>query len=50
MHYINLSDGGFNWKKINDKNEIGNRPFYYSDLRVDLKMKIGFTVFSPMYM
>ncbi len=28
-------DGGFNWKKINDKNDIGNRPFYYSDIRVD---------------
>lgn len=30
-------DGGFKWKKINDKDEIGNRPFYYSDLRVDPK-------------
>ena len=30
-------DGGFNWKKINDRNEIGNRPFYYSDVRVDPK-------------
>ena len=28
-------DGGFKWKKINDKNDIGNRPFYYSDIRVD---------------
>ncbi|MCW5519756.1 hypothetical protein J1N09_07890 [Aureitalea sp. L0-47] len=28
-------DGGFNWKKINDKNDIGNRPFYYSDIHVD---------------
>ncbi|RDK87110.1 VPS10 domain-containing protein [Marinirhabdus gelatinilytica] len=28
-------DGGFNWKKINDKNDIGNRPFYYSDIFVD---------------
>lgn len=28
-------DGGFNWKIINDKSEIGNRPFYYSDLFVD---------------
>ena len=31
------TDGGFKWKKINDRNEIGNRPFYYSDLRVDPK-------------
>jgi photosystem II stability/assembly factor-like uncharacterized protein len=28
-------DGGFTFKKINDKNDIGNRPFYYSDIRVD---------------
>jgi len=28
-------DGGFNWRMINDKEEIGNRPFYYSDLFVD---------------
>lgn len=29
------TDGGFNWKKVNDKNDIGNRPFYYSDIYVD---------------
>jgi photosystem II stability/assembly factor-like uncharacterized protein len=35
------TDGGFIWKKINDKSSgrgsggIGNRPFYYSDIRVD---------------
>ena len=28
-------DGGFNWKKINDKPGIGNRPFYYSEIYVD---------------
>ncbi|MCM8570750.1 hypothetical protein NE848_15245 [Gramella jeungdoensis] len=28
-------DGGFSWKMINDKEEIGNRPFYYSDIFVD---------------
>jgi len=28
-------DGGFSWKKINDKNDIGNRPFYYSEIYVD---------------
>ena len=34
-------DGGFKWKKVNDKSSgrgsggIGNRPFYYSDIRVD---------------
>ena len=30
-------DGGFNWKMINDKSEIGNRPFYYFDIYVDPK-------------
>lgn len=28
-------DGGFKWAKVNDKSEIGNRPFYYSELFVD---------------
>jgi photosystem II stability/assembly factor-like uncharacterized protein len=34
-------DGGFKWKKVNDNSSgrgsggIGNRPFYYSDIRVD---------------
>ncbi len=28
-------DGGIKWKKINDKSDIGNRPFYYSDIAVD---------------
>jgi len=34
-------DGGFKWRKINDNSSgrgsggIGNRPFYYSDIRVD---------------
>ena len=28
-------DGGFKWKKVNDKADIGNRPFYYSDIYVD---------------
>ncbi len=28
-------DGGFNWEMINDKEEIGNRPFYYADIYVD---------------
>ncbi|MFQ5740763.1 MAG: hypothetical protein ACE5JX_17305 [Acidobacteriota bacterium] len=28
-------DGGRKWQKINDKREIGNRPFYYFDLRAD---------------
>jgi photosystem II stability/assembly factor-like uncharacterized protein len=28
-------DGGFKWKMINDKDDIGNRPFYYSEIYVD---------------
>ncbi|KAA3621884.1 MAG: hypothetical protein DWQ02_26970, partial [Bacteroidetes bacterium] len=28
-------DGGVKWTKVNDKREIGNRPFYYSDIFVD---------------
>ncbi|MEM9895297.1 MAG: hypothetical protein AAF789_02910 [Bacteroidota bacterium] len=28
-------DGGFKWKKVNDGTDIGNRPFYYSDIYVD---------------
>lgn len=28
-------NGGEKWAKVNDKNDIGNRPFYYSDIRVD---------------
>lgn len=28
-------DGGYKWTKINDKGEIGNRPFYYSEIYVD---------------
>ncbi|MBV6646096.1 MAG: hypothetical protein KI790_11645 [Cyclobacteriaceae bacterium] len=28
-------DGGFNWKMINTGDDIGNRPFYYSDIYVD---------------
>ena len=28
-------DGGEKWVKVNDKSDIGNRPFYYSDIRVD---------------
>ncbi|MBN4065876.1 hypothetical protein JYT51_00920 [Candidatus Amoebophilus asiaticus] len=30
------NDGGFKWKKVADKN-VGNRPFYYSDIYVDPK-------------
>lgn len=28
-------DGGFKWKMINNKSDIGNRPFYYSEIYVD---------------
>ncbi len=29
------TDGGFKWNRISDDNQIGNRPFYYSELYVD---------------
>jgi photosystem II stability/assembly factor-like uncharacterized protein len=29
------TDGGFTWRMINDNNDIGNRPFYYSEIYVD---------------
>lgn len=29
------TDGGFKWEMINNKRDIGNRPFYYSDIHVD---------------
>ncbi len=29
------TDGGLKWRKINDKDDIGNRPFYYSEIYVD---------------
>ncbi|GHC53158.1 hypothetical protein GCM10008083_16410 [Ulvibacter litoralis] len=28
-------DGGFTFKKVNDNDDIGNRPFYYSEIYVD---------------
>ena len=29
------TDGGFKWKMVSEDENIGNRPFYYSDLHVD---------------
>ena len=28
-------DGGLKWKKVNENNDIGDRPFYYADIYVD---------------
>ncbi|WP_228851117.1 WD40/YVTN/BNR-like repeat-containing protein [Aegicerativicinus sediminis] len=34
--FYKSTDGGFNWKMVNDNmNEIGNRPFYYAEIYVD---------------
>lgn len=34
--FYRSDDGGYTWKMTSNKlNEIGNRPFYYSDIRVD---------------
>ncbi len=30
-------DGGHNWKKVSEDNNIGNRPFYYAEIYVDPK-------------
>ena len=30
-------DGGFKWTMVNDKDDIGNRPFYYHEIYVDPK-------------
>ena len=34
---LKSEDGGFKFHKVNDKNEIGNRPFYYADIYVNPK-------------
>ncbi len=35
MHCTNQPMGETSGQKVNDKSDIGNRPFYYSDIRVD---------------
>lgn len=40
-------DGGEKWTKTNDKDEIGNRPFYYFEIYVDSKNENRlYTIFS----
>jgi photosystem II stability/assembly factor-like uncharacterized protein len=40
-------DGGAKWEKVNDKPEIGDRPFYYFEIYVDPKNENRlFTIFS----
>ncbi|NJN42200.1 MAG: hypothetical protein HC811_08260 [Flammeovirgaceae bacterium] len=40
-------DGGAKWTKINDKDEIGDRPFYYWEIYVDTKNENRlYTIFS----
>ncbi len=29
------NDGGFSWRKTDSEGPVGNRPFYYADIRVD---------------
>jgi photosystem II stability/assembly factor-like uncharacterized protein len=31
------NDGGYNWKKVSEEDNIGNRPFYYAEIYVDPK-------------
>ncbi|MEM6522159.1 MAG: hypothetical protein AAF693_00125 [Bacteroidota bacterium] len=46
--FYRSDDGGYTWKKVNDKgSEIGNRPFYYSEIYVDPKNENRiYTVFT----
>jgi photosystem II stability/assembly factor-like uncharacterized protein len=40
-------DGGIKWSKVNDKDEIGDRPFYYADIHVDTQNENRvYTIFS----
>ncbi len=44
------TDGGFKWEMVNDKmNEIGDRPFYYSDIHADpLNENRLYTIYSEV--
>lgn len=44
------TDGGFKWQMVNDKmNEIGDRPFYYSEIHADpLNENRLYTVYSEV--
>ena len=44
------TDGGFKWQMVNDKmNEIGDRPFYYSDIHADpLNENRLYTIYSEV--
>jgi photosystem II stability/assembly factor-like uncharacterized protein len=44
------TDGGFKWEMVNDKmSEIGDRPFYYSDIHVDpLNENRLYTIYSEV--
>jgi photosystem II stability/assembly factor-like uncharacterized protein len=46
------TDGGFKWQMINDRpHEIGDRPFYYSDIHVDpLNENRLYTIYSQVNM
>ncbi|MBS1975902.1 MAG: hypothetical protein JST46_00930 [Bacteroidetes bacterium] len=44
------TDGGFKWQMVNDKmNEIGDRPFYYSEIRANPKNENQlYTIYSEV--
>ncbi len=44
------TDGGFKWSMVNDKmNEIGDRPFYYSEIHADTKNENRlYTIYSEV--
>lgn len=35
LEMYSSDNGGYNWKKISDESNMGNRPFYYSDILAD---------------
>ena len=47
--FYRSTDGGATWVMMNDKDEIGNRPFYYYDIFVDpLNENRVYTIHSGM--
>ena len=42
------TDAGFTWTKTNDKKDIGNRPFYYSDIFVDPQNETQYILYLLM--
>ena len=47
---LRSEDGGFTWKSVNDKPSFHQRPFYYSDIRVNPRNEnIVYSLQSPLW-